>query len=58
MARFEWDEENARKHWLKHRISFEDAQLIFEYPNRLSKPDRRYPYLEERWQTIRCFQDG
>ena len=43
---FAKNRENARK----HRLSFETAQLVFDDPHALSRPD---PFTgEERWQTV------
>jgi uncharacterized DUF497 family protein len=52
MIRFEWNDKNAEEHCRKHHITFEDAQQVFSDPFRISEPDNRYPYNEERWQTI------
>jgi uncharacterized DUF497 family protein len=57
MIHFEWDEENARDHWLKHRISFEDAEFVFSDPNCITEPDNRFNYYEERWRTIGMVKD-
>jgi len=48
MPRFQWDDKNAEEHRLKHRISFEDAQLVFSDPNSITEPDDRYEYGEKR----------
>ena len=45
-----WDEGKNRANKLKHGLSFENAQLLFEDPLAVSRPDS-YPD-EERWQTI------
>ncbi len=45
------DETKNRINQRKHRLSFETAQLAFNDPLALSRPD---PYPgEERWRTIR-----
>jgi uncharacterized DUF497 family protein len=58
MIHFVWDEENARKHWLLHHIRFEDAKFVFLDPNRISEPDNRFDYDDERWYTIGMVQSG
>lgn len=45
-----WDDEKNRTNELKHGLDFETAQLVFEDPLAVSRPDS-YPD-EERWQTI------
>jgi len=48
--RWTWDEGKNKANKLKHRLSFENAQLLFEDPLSVS---RRDPYPnEQRWQTI------
>jgi uncharacterized DUF497 family protein len=52
MLRIVWDEENAREHWNKHRISFEDARLVFLDPFAITEEDDRFDYRERRYWTI------
>ena len=48
--RWLWDAEKNRLNKLRHGLSFETAQLVFDDPLAASRPD---PYSgEERWQTI------
>lgn len=48
--RWAWSEEKNRLNTLRHGISFETAQLVFEDPLALSRPD---PHPDDdRWQTI------
>jgi uncharacterized DUF497 family protein len=49
--RFEWDERKNRANRRKHGVSFETAQLVFDDPLHLSRPDYEDDG-EERWQTI------
>jgi len=49
---FEWDENKNLSNQLKHRISFQNAIPVFDDPYLLSKPDHRFDYFEERWQSI------
>ena len=49
---FEWDEYKNLSNQQKHKISFENAVSIFDDPFLLAKPDNRYDYFEERWQSI------
>ena len=48
--RWTWDESKARSNRLKHRLSFETAQLVFDDPLAQSKPDLHQ--AEERWLTL------
>lgn len=48
--RWIWDDAKNKANKLKHGLSFETAQLVFNDPIAAS---RRYTYPdEERWQTI------
>lgn len=49
--RFEWDLAKATANLVKHGISFEDAQKVFEDPLQRSRQDR-HEGGEERWQTL------
>ena len=48
---FDWDEAKNRLNLAKHRISFENAKLVFDDPHALSYQDREVD-REERWQTL------
>jgi uncharacterized DUF497 family protein len=48
--RWTWDNEKNRTNEFKHGLDFETAQLVFDDPLAVSRPDL-YPD-EERWQTI------
>lgn len=48
--RWIWDKNKARSNRLKHRLSFETAQRVFDDPLALSKPDTSVG--EERWLTL------
>ena len=50
--RFEWDEEKNRVNWDEHQITFSKAIEVFYDPNRISEPDNRFDYGEERLRTI------
>jgi uncharacterized protein len=49
---FEWDEEKNQKNVQKHGIDFNDAKEVFQDQNRLTSPDLRKDYGENRWKTI------
>ena len=48
---FEWDANKAKSNLRKHGVRFEDAVLVFDDPQHLSRQDR-YENGEYRWQTI------
>ena len=48
---FEWDANKATSNLKKHGIRFEEAVLVFDDPQHLSRHDR-YENGEYRWQTI------
>jgi len=49
--RFVWDKRKSRSNWIKHKVSFETAVLVFEDPFALSVQDRVIEG-ERRWQTL------
>ena len=51
---FEWDPTKAKSNLSKHKISFEDATLIFKDKNSISLFDESHSEDEERWATTRC----
>ena len=48
LPEFEWNGEKNKANRVKHGISFEEAQVIFEGPL-FTKPDERENYGEERF---------
>jgi uncharacterized protein len=50
--RFEWDAQKAEFNLLKHKISFETAELVFGDPLAISIPDTEHSKNEERWITL------
>jgi hypothetical protein len=49
--RFVWDENKSRRNRIKHKISFDTAQLVFEDAFALATVERIVDG-EERWQTL------
>jgi hypothetical protein len=49
--RFEWDEVKNRRNIRKHKISFENAKLVFDDPHALAERDREVDD-EVRWLTV------
>jgi len=56
--RFEWENKKNRENINKHGVSFEQAQEVFHDPLHLSKLDKRFGYLEERWITVGLTSNG
>jgi uncharacterized DUF497 family protein len=50
-VQFEWDAEKARKNLVKHPLSFELAQMVWEDPLHIIVPDR-FEDGEQRWHAI------
>ena len=49
---FQWDEGNAGKNWLRHRVSpFECEQIFFNLPP-VALEDRKYSQEEERYYAL------
>jgi len=49
---FEWDERKNAKNIKKHKISFEEAAVVFSDPNRYETYDRVHSLTEKRWETV------
>ena len=45
-----WDPDKNRENIRKHRFDFQDAPMVFNDPESVTREDY-YPY-EQRWQTI------
>ena len=50
--RFEWDDDKAASNLAKHKIGFDDAQLVFDDPGSLDEPDDSMDYGEQRFKSI------
>ncbi len=46
---FEWDHEKEKANISKHGVSFYEAELAFEDPKRVLKPDFKHSEKEQRW---------
>jgi len=56
---FEWDEDKNQENQEKHKLSFEQAQMIFADPNLLLLKDERHSTpKEERFYAIGRIQEG
>jgi uncharacterized protein len=54
---FDWDPAKDASNRVKHGVSFETAQLVFDDPHAISRFDRVVEG-EERWQTIGIVAGG
>jgi len=46
---FEWDKDNREKNWLKHRVSDQEAEEIFTYPEAVLIEDKKHSGAEKRY---------
>jgi uncharacterized DUF497 family protein len=49
---FEWDSKKEQENIIKHGISFEPVEAIFDDPFRIERHDDDSSDKEERWQTM------
>ena len=49
---FEWDPNKAKSNLKKHKISFENATMVFKDQNAISVFDDEHSASEDRWITI------
>lgn len=50
--RTRWDNQKAKLNLLKHDVSFDEAQTVFDDPLAIVVPDERMAYEERRWFAI------
>lgn len=49
---FEWDENKAKANFIKHRVLFETATLVFEDPYAVTRRDVLHSDDEQRFTTL------
>jgi uncharacterized DUF497 family protein len=49
---FEWDEEKAKTNLHKHKVSFEEAETVFDDQFLITFPDEAHSIEEERFISI------
>jgi uncharacterized DUF497 family protein len=49
---FEWDEAKARINFIKHRVLFETATLVFDDPYAVTRVDTFHSGEEQRFITL------
>jgi uncharacterized protein len=55
---FEWDEQKANSNYRKHRVSFEEAQTVFNDPQSITILDSAHSIEEERFIDIGLSNQG
>jgi uncharacterized DUF497 family protein len=50
--RFEWDHKKAESNRLKHGVTFDEAQLVFDDPYAISFEDIEHSTIEERFRMV------
>lgn len=55
---FDWDPDKAEANRAKHRVTFDEAMLVFDDPLALSRLDEDHGEREERWVTLGRTGDG
>jgi uncharacterized DUF497 family protein len=55
---FEWDSQKAKANLRKHRISFEEATLVFSDPFSFTYEDERHSHAERRYATLGVSNQG
>ena len=55
---FEWDEEKARANLRKHKVSFEEAETIFDDPLSITISDPDHSKSERRFLDIGESENG
>jgi len=49
---YEWDENKAKENLRKHKVSFEEAETVFDDPLSITVADPDHSEDEERWIDI------
>jgi uncharacterized protein len=55
---FEWDADKDRKNQMKHGVSFEMAQLVFEDPWRVIRFDKKHSTKREKRFYCEPLEEG
>jgi uncharacterized DUF497 family protein len=55
---FEWDEAKARENLRKHKISFEEAETVFDDPLAITIPDPDHSKSERRFIDLGQSETG
>jgi len=55
---FEWDKNKAKKNFINHKVSFEQAATVFKDPNALTVYDNEHSIKDERWITLGISSNG
>jgi len=55
---FEWDEEKAKANFRKHKISFKEAETVFDDPLAITIPDPNHSTSEHRFIDVGQSEKG
>lgn len=58
VTKFEWDEANSAKSWIKHRVSLEEQEQAFFDKDKRIFTDTRHSQAEERFLLFAKTQKG
>lgn len=50
--KFEWDPKKALLNIRRHRVTFEEAESVWQDPSRIEARDEKHSEMEDRWFTI------
>lgn len=57
-TKFDWDEGNRQKNWLKHRVTMEECEQVFVNFPRLTADDPDHSYDEARYSILGITNSG
>jgi uncharacterized protein len=56
--KFEWDDRKAEQNYIKHGVTFDNAQLVFDDPYAIPFEDNEHSTTEERFRMIGMAPNG
>jgi uncharacterized protein len=58
LPEFQWDEGNAEKNWIKHRVTREECEQLFRREPLLVEPDDDHSGREARYFALGWTEEG
>ena len=55
---FEWDEGNANKNWIKHKVNVKESEEVFIDPKAIISEDPKHSKVEVRWLLLGKTKEG
>jgi len=55
---FEWDEAKAKENFRKHKVSFDEAETVFDDPLSITIPDPQHSKAERRFIDLGQSETG